>query len=101
MRQFYLWAAIIGTILPWISFGPFLADNGLNPFRILSALYVNGASAGLSTDFFITVFVFWVFVIVDARREGIRNYWPLLPAALFIGLSMAIPSYLYLRERKV
>lgn len=101
MRNFYLAAAIAGTILPWTTFGPFLLENGMSPFGILSALYANGAAAGLATDFFITVGVFWIFIITDSRRIGLKGTWPLLPAALFIGLSMAVPTYFYMREGKV
>lgn len=98
MRIFYLVAAIVGTVLPWASFLPFLLDNGIWPGTILTALYVNGATTGLSTDFFLTCGVFWVFVIRDATRLGLRGWWFTLPAAPLIGLSMAVPAYLFIRE---
>ena len=98
MKIVYLLAACIGTILPWLTFFPFLAENGVYPQTILTALYANGASSGLATDFFITCVVFWVFVVRDAKATGLRGWWFVIPAAPLVGLSMALPTYLYLRE---
>ncbi len=101
MQTFYLLAAIVGTVLPWVSFLPFLVENGLWPVTILTALYVNGATAGLSTDFFLTCGVFWIFAIREARLAGLKGWLFVIPAAPLIGLSMALPAFLYLRERTV
>jgi len=98
MKIVYLLAACIGTILPWLTFFPFLVENGVYPQTILTALYANGASSGLATDFFITCVVFWVFVVRDAKATGLRGWWFVIPAAPLVGLSMALPTYLYLRE---
>jgi hypothetical protein len=34
----------------------------------------------------------------DARRLGVRRWWLVLPAAFLVGLSLALPLYLYLRH---
>lgn len=99
MRTFYLIAAVVGTVLPWSTFLPFLVDHGIHPVTILSALYVNGAAAGLTTDFFLTCFIFAVFVWRDARENRVAGWWAVIPAAPLIGLSMAVPVYLFLREK--
>ncbi|MEM9291789.1 MAG: DUF2834 domain-containing protein [Acidobacteriota bacterium] len=98
MKTVYLLAACVGAILPWWTFFPFLVENGVYPQTILTALYANGASSGLATDFFISCVVFWIFVVRDAKSIGLRGWWFVLPAAPLIGLSMAFPTYLYLRE---
>ncbi|RIV80189.1 DUF2834 domain-containing protein [Aurantiacibacter xanthus] len=57
-----------------------------------------GASAGLSTDVLISIAVFWVWSRIDAQRHSVRNWWLVLPAGAFVGLSLALPLYLYFRQ---
>ncbi len=99
VQIFYLVAAIVGTVLPWMDFLPFCQGVGFSPPEILRALYTNGATSGLSNDFFITCVVLWVFAYIDSRQSGVKRWWFVIPAAPLIGLSMALPAYLFLRER--
>ena len=99
-KAFYLIATVAGTILPWIPFWPFVMEKSFSPYSIIQALYANGASSGLSNDFFISCVVFWVFVIVDAKQLRLKYWWFVIPSAPFIGLSMALPAYLFIREHQ-
>lgn len=100
IRNFYLIAAIIGTILPWLLFGSFFAANGLNIPLFLKSLYANGAAGGFSTDVLISILVFWVWSFRDARQNSISSWWLVIPAGSLVGLSLALPLYLYFREGK-
>ena len=100
IKLFYLFATVVGTVLPWIPFWPFLVENSFSPHSIIQALYANGASSGLTNDFFISCFVFWVFVFVDAKRLKLKSWWFVIPSAPLIGLSMALPAYLFIREHQ-
>ena len=100
VKMFYLIAAIVGTVLPWIPFWPFLVQESFSPYSVIQALYANGAASGLTNDFFISCVVFWVFVFTDAKRLSLRSWWFVMPAAPLIGLSMALPTYLFIREHQ-
>jgi len=100
IKTFYLIAAVVGTVLPWIPFWPFLVEESFSPYSVIQALYANGASSGLTNDFFISCLVFSVFVVIDARRLNIQSWWFVIPAAPLIGLSMAFPAYLFIREHQ-
>ena len=97
LKYFYLLASIIGTVLSWIFFADFFNDNGFNiPFFIMS-LFENGAAGGFSIDILISICVFWIWVFFDARQNNIKKWWLVLPAGCFVGLSLALPLYLYLK----
>ena len=100
IKAFYLIATVAGAILPWIPFLPFMIEKSFSPNSIIQALYANGASSGLSNDFFISCLVFWVFVIVDAKQLNLKYWWFVIPSAPLIGLSMAFPTYLFIREHQ-
>ncbi|WP_283177057.1 DUF2834 domain-containing protein [Gemmobacter sp. 24YEA27] len=99
VRHFYLAMAIIGTLVPWLFFGSFFALNGLDIPLFLQSLFANGAAAGFSIDVLLSILVFWVWSWRDAARNRIRHWWLVLPASIFVGLSLSLPLYLWLRER--
>ena len=98
VKQVYLIAAIVGTVVPWAFFGSFFWQNGIDIPAFLGGLFANGAAAGFSADVLISILVFWIWSFVDARRLGIRRWWIVLPFGCTVGLSLGLPAYLYLRE---
>ncbi|MBK8020492.1 MAG: DUF2834 domain-containing protein [Chloroflexi bacterium] len=97
LKNFYLLAMIIGTIVPWLFFGNFFLTEGVNPARFVSSLFVNGAAGGFSADVIISLVIFWVWSYADSRKHDVRPWWIVLPASFTVGLSLALPLYLYLR----
>lgn len=97
LKAFYIGAAVLGTIIPWIFFAQFFAKNGFNLPLIVQSLFVNGAAGGFSADVLISMVVFLVWSFVDAKKHSIRNWWLVLPASFTVGLSLALPLYLILK----
>ncbi|MEL6309749.1 MAG: DUF2834 domain-containing protein [Chloroflexota bacterium] len=98
LKNFYALGAILGTVIPWFFFGSFISENGVDIPLFVSSLFANGAAAGFSADVLISALVFWVWSYVDAQRNRVSNWWFVVPATLTVGLSLALPLYLYLRE---
>lgn len=100
VRNFYLAMAVVGTVVPWWFFGSFFTLNGFDIPLFLHSLFANGAAGGFSADVLITIVVFWVWSWRDAAGNGVARWWLVLPASFFVGLSLALPLYLSLRERR-
>ncbi|WP_151717207.1 DUF2834 domain-containing protein [Gemmobacter serpentinus] len=98
VKRFYLLMAVIGTLVPWLFFGRFFALNGLDIPLFITSLFANGAAGGFSADVLIAIPVFWFWSWRDAAERGLRHWWLVLPAGFCVGLSLALPLYLYLRE---
>ncbi len=98
MKRVYLAFAVVGTVVPWLFFASFFARHGIDPPAFLGGLFVNGAAGGFTADVLISILVFWLWSYLDAAREGVRHWWWVLPAGCLVGLSLALPLYLYLRE---
>jgi Terpene cyclase DEP1 len=98
MKIFYAIAAIIGAITPYAVYFGYLA-------------YVPGASGALSlawgspiaaatlADFTISCLVFWPFLFAESKRLKIPAPIFFVVANCLIGLSFALPAFLYARER--
>lgn len=97
-RVVYALAAVAGTVIPWLFFGSFLADEGFALLGFVEALFENGASGGFAADLLITASVFWFWSYRDSRTSAVTRWWLVVPATLFVGLSLAVPLYLFWRE---
>lgn len=100
MKTFYLLMMGIGTVVPWLFFGYFFATSGFEVVLFLTNLFGNGASGGFASDLLISILIFWVWSFFDSRKLGIERWWLVLPAGFCVGLSLALPLYLYLREER-
>lgn len=97
-KTFYLASAVIGTIIPWYFFADFFLNEGINIPLFIANLFVNGPAGGFSADVLISIVVFWVWSYRDAGKQGLNRWWLVLVASFIVGLSLALPLYLYLRE---
>ncbi len=98
MKKLYLVLAIIGAIVPYIFFIPFIQAEGFNIPAFISALFVNGAAGGISADLFLASFIFWIFMFQQDRKASGPKPYLFIVLNLAIGLSCALPAYLFARE---
>ena len=100
-RQYvYLALFIIGTIVPYIAFVPWVMDHGLDISRLVEELFADRISAFFGLDVIVSTIVFWVFITWEGKRVGVL-LWPPIIASLTIGVSSALPLFLFLRERRM
>jgi len=92
MRHVYLLLAIVGALVPYGFFLQFGAAHGADLGLFLGALFANGAAGGFTADLLLSSFVFWLWMF--SRADGPRP-WPFLLINLTIGLSCALPAYLW------
>jgi Terpene cyclase DEP1 len=101
MKNFYLFTAVIGAIIPSVFFFQFIQLNGVDLPAFISALFVNGAAGGFSADLLISSFVFWAYMFQQAKSSSAPKPWLFIALNLCIGLSCALPAYLYARQKAV
>lgn len=91
MKHFYLAAAILGAVIPYVFFLGFFAEHGLALPTFVMGVFANGAAGGFAADLLITSAVFWAYLI-SQRTPGV---WVYIVVNLGIGLSCAVPLYLW------
>lgn len=97
MKNVYLAAAIIGAVIPYYFFIQHFAETGFSLVAFLSDLFANPAASGGHADLFLSSFVFWIYMF--ARQKPAPSPWPFIVLNLGIGLSCALPAYLYWQAR--
>lgn len=97
----YLALCFLGAVLPYWKFLPWLAEHGLNPALFVQELFVNRISAFFAMDVIVSAVVLIRFIRMESSRLGIRRWWLPLVATLTVGVSLGLPMFLYMRERKL
>ncbi len=101
MQWAYLTGAILGTVLPLSQFLPFVAANGLDLSLFTRQLFQTHVSGFFAMDVLVSSLVLWVFVFSEGRRRGMRNLWVYVVCNLVVGVSLALPLFLFFRERRI
>jgi hypothetical protein len=101
MKKTYLTLAIIGALVPYYFFYQYIQDHGLNIYSFIAALFVNGAASGFTADLLFSSFVFWVYMLQQSKKENAPTPLLFIILNLTIGLSCALPAYLYAKEKSV
>ena len=100
-KSVYLTLALIGLFAPYCFFFKFLNENGLDISLLVNQLLANNISTFFAVDLIISVIVFWIYMLGEANKLQMKNWWLYILASLTVGLSFALPLFLYFRERKL
>jgi len=100
-KNIYLILAILGLLVPYWFFFQYLVANGLNISLLIQQLFANHISTFFVMDLIISTVVFWIFTVSEATQLQMKNWRLYILASLVVGLSFALPLFLYFRERKL
>jgi uncharacterized protein DUF2834 len=100
-KHLYLGLCVLGILLPYQQFLPFLRQHGPDPALFMTQLFSTPVSGFFGMDVIVSSVVLWVFVFTEGRRLGIRNLWLPIVANLAAGVSLGLPLFLYQRERRL
>jgi hypothetical protein len=99
-KHLYLALCAVGTLLPWAAFLSFLLTHGLDAAAFADQLFGTPVSAFFGLDVIVSSLALWVFVFSEGRRLAMSHLWLPIAANLLVGLSLGLPLFLYMRERR-
>jgi len=100
-RIIYLCLCVLGTVLPYSQFIPFLGEHGLDLRLFFEQMFSSRIAGFFSMDVIVSSVVLWVLVYVEGRRAKMRHLWAPIAGNLVVGVSLGLPLFLYLREPKI
>lgn len=101
MQWLYLVTAILGTILPLSQLIPFLTTYGFDIPLFFQQLFQNHVSGFFGMDVIVSSLALWLFVFSEGRRRRMSNLWLYVVCNVALGVSPALPLFLFFRERKI
>jgi hypothetical protein len=97
-RHFYLVCSVLGLVLPYSQFVPWLLEHGLNVTLFFRELFANRISAFFATDVIGSAIVLIWFIQTEGKRLRVRLLWLPTIGTLIVGVSFGLPLFLFLRQ---
>ena len=101
LRHAYLGLCIVGTVLPYWQLVPWVMEHGLDLTLLCHELFSTGIGAFFGLDVFVSALALLLFVFAEGRRIDMPRLWAPALATLLVGVSLGLPLFLYLRQRKL
>ncbi|MFZ2173599.1 MAG: DUF2834 domain-containing protein [Rhodococcus sp. (in: high G+C Gram-positive bacteria)] len=91
--------AFVALIATWWNNIAYVADGG-DLWGFFRDGYANYASSSLTNDLLLLTLAAVVFMLVEARRLGIKYVWVYVVLSFAIAISVMFPLFLIARERR-
>jgi uncharacterized protein DUF2834 len=101
LKTLYLVLCVSGAVLPYWQFVPWVSQNGLSMPLFFHQLFANRIGSFFGLDVLVSAAVLVVFMRSESSRLRIAGRWLPILALLLVGVSLAFPMFLYLRERSI
>ncbi|MGM3307821.1 DUF2834 domain-containing protein [Anabaena sp. WFMT] len=101
IQSIYISLAILGLVLPYSQFIPFILEHSLDIKLFFEQLFVNRISSFFGMDVIVSSLVFWVFVFGEGTRLKMQNLWIYIAFNLMVGVSFGLPLFLLMRQRQI
>ena len=101
VRIIYLLFLVLGIVMPLPHYWAWFEQNPGGIASFLDAASVNHASAAMAMSLFVTGVVTTVFASAECIARRDRIGWIAVPVTVFLGPSVGLPLYLFLRSRQV
>lgn len=99
LKHLYLLLCIVGIVLPFWQFIPWVMEHGLDVPLFFDHMFANGVAGAFGMDVIVSSVVLWVLVLTEGRRAGVPHLWVPLVTNIVAGVSGGLPLFLYMRAR--
>ena len=97
-RNIYFILAILGLLLPYNQFLPWLLEHGLNVQLFFQEITANAVATTTLFDFLIVSFAVIAFIVFETKKLGMKHgYLFILATLVAVGFGLAL--FLCARER--
>ena len=97
-RYVFLICCVLGLMLPYSQFVPWIFEHGLNLTLFFRELFANRISAFFAMDVILSAIVLILFIQNEGKRLQVRRLWLPTLGTLVVGVSFGFPLFLFLRQ---
>ena len=100
LMVFYGIFAVAGAVVPWYFNIRYMRETGemLTPQAWVAGGFINPLTGSITSDFLIGTTPVLVWMVVEARRLGMRHWWFYVVTTFLVAFAFACPLFLLMRE---
>jgi len=100
LMVFYGLCAAAGAVVPWYYNLAFMRESGeiLTPQRWFAEGFATTLMGSITSDFLIGTAPVLVWMVVEARRLGMRHLWTYVAGTFLVAFAFTCPLFLLMRE---
>ncbi|HXU35823.1 MAG TPA: DUF2834 domain-containing protein [Blastocatellia bacterium] len=100
-KRLYLVLSVLGFVVPYYFLWRFVSDHGFRLSVLVNQVFGNPVTAFFAADVIVSSLVLWIFMFREIRKRSINLWWVCIIANLAVGVSLALPLFLLLREIQI
>jgi hypothetical protein len=100
MRIGFALLAAAGLVIPWIFNVLFFMDTS-DPSKFVIEAFENPAAASIGADILIACTAYLIWMISEARRLRMRNWWVYIVLTFSVAFAFSFPLFLFMRQRRL
>jgi hypothetical protein len=101
LKTTYLVFCVLGTLLPLSQFTPWVVENGLDITLFFQELFSTNIGGFFGMDVIVSAGVLFIFIFAEGKRLYMPNLWLPVVATLSVGVSLGLPLFLYMRQKRI
>jgi hypothetical protein len=98
VKYFYVMLCMLGVLLPYGIFIPWVVENGIDIGLLISEASSTRIGAFAWADVLVSAVALVGFILTEGRRQKIKMLWLPIVATCTVGVSLGLPLFLLQRE---
>jgi hypothetical protein len=100
MGAVYLLLSVLGAVIPYAKFVPWVREHGLDLQLLTTELFSTRIGGFFGTDVILSAITVLIFIRSEGGHRKMRLLWLPIVATCLVGVSCGLPLFLFLRERQ-
>ena len=100
-KTLYFVLCVAGVIVPYWQFVPWVLQHGLNLPLFVRELFSTRSGAFFGMDVVMSAVTLLAFSRIEGAKIGVRGRWLVVLSILTVGVSLGLPLFLFLREKRL
>lgn len=101
LRITYLVLATLGLVIPWYFNIQFMQEYGANLAEFIAQTKANNPATSFNYDLIIAYLAGSTWMVVEAKRLGMRAGWAYVALGLIVAFGCALPLFLFVRQGRL
>jgi hypothetical protein len=98
LKHLYLFLCALSVVLTFSQLIPFMQEHGGDMVLLFKQGFETYGAGFLTMDLLAVALVAAVFIVVEGWRLKMRKLWLPIVSIFAVGISLALPMFLYMRE---